>query len=347
MAQRNLSIAVICPSEIAERRFLPALADAKGIEFAGMGFCAPGDIYGVGDNAERERIRTSQRERAEKCVRQYGGKVFDGYEGAFSDESVDAVYIPLPPALHYAYAMDALSAGKHVLVEKPATCSREETSELVRIAKDKGLALHENYMFVFHDQIKEIDAIIGRGEIGEVRLYRICFGFPKRAAADFRYNKALGGGALIDAGGYTLKYASLLLGEDVCVEAANLNYVDGVAVDMYGSGTLANATGVVAQVAFGMDNAYKCELEVWGSAGTLSTGRVLTAPSGFVPSATIQDSEGARQVELPADDTFRKSIEYFVDCIRSAEAREAAYDDILCQSRIVEDFDRMANEACR
>ena len=53
-------------------------------------------------------------------------------------------------------------------------------------------------MFIYHSQLDEIDNMISSGEIGDIRLYRISFGFPMRAANDFRYNKALGGGALID-----------------------------------------------------------------------------------------------------------------------------------------------------
>lgn len=50
------------------------------------------------------------------------------------------------------------------------------------------------------------------------------FGFPLRAANDFRYNKALGGGALLDAAGYVTKLARLMLGSTfVKVDAATLN----------------------------------------------------------------------------------------------------------------------------
>ena len=59
-------------------------------------------------------------------------------------------------------------------------------------------------MFVFHNQLEAINDIVRSGEIGDVRLYRITFGFPRRDARDFLYNKALGGGALLDAGGYTM-----------------------------------------------------------------------------------------------------------------------------------------------
>ena len=120
-------------------------------------------------------------------------------------------------------------------------------------------------MFAFHNQLKEIAQIIERGEIGDVRLYRISFGFPQRAVNDFRYNKELGGGALIDAGGYTIKYAAMLLGETAHITAAQMNYTDEFEVDIYGSATLVNQDGATAQIAFGMDNSYKCELEVWGS----------------------------------------------------------------------------------
>ena len=120
-------------------------------------------------------------------------------------------------------------------------------------------------MFVYHTQLDWIRKKISEGTIGEVRLIRIDFGFPFRGANDFRYNKALGGGALLDCGGYTLKLASLFLGDSAKVTASQLNGKDGFEVDIYGSATLTNNEGLTAQVSFGMDNSYKCSLEVWGS----------------------------------------------------------------------------------
>ena len=54
----------------------------------------------------------------------------------------------------------ALLKGKHVLVEKPSTVSVSQTGELVRLAESRQLALHENYMFQYHSQIKEIKAML-------------------------------------------------------------------------------------------------------------------------------------------------------------------------------------------
>lgn len=227
-------------------------------------------------------------------------------------------------------------------MEKPTTISANDTKNLVTIASEHNLALHENYMFTFHAQLDAIEEIIRSGEIGDIRLYRISFGFPRRAANDFRYNKELGGGALIDAGGYTIRYATRLLGPSAEIKYAQSNYLDEFDVDMYGSAAFVNADGVTAQVAFGMDNNYKCELEAWGSKGCLTTGRVLTAPAGFVPTATIRKGNEDSIIELPVDDAFLKSIKHFGDCVEDLNIRKERYQIITKQAELVDQFKKMA-----
>ena len=170
----------------------------------------------------------------------------------------------------------------------------------------------------------------------------ISFGFPRRAAGDFRYNKALGGGAVLDCGGYTLKLGSLLLGDTAKVVHARRNYTEEFDVDLYGSAVMENEKGDTVQVSFGMDNGYKCDLEVWGSRGSLFTGRVLTAPAGFVPNMVIKTAEGEQVKELPADDTFKKSILKFQGCVEQKEEREANYKVIERQAGLLEEFLRLS-----
>lgn len=339
-----MNIGIICPSEIALRRFMPALQKCENITFAGIGVFTREERYGSENisDAKFQELLKVEKEKAKIFIGQYGGKIFEGYGSVVTSSEIDTVYIPLPPALHFIWAKKALENGKHVLVEKPSTTSAEETKDLVQIASQRRLALHENYMFTFHDQLDAIENIVQSGEIGEVRLYRISFGFPRRASNDFRYNKALGGGALIDAGGYTIRYATQLLGPTAAIRYAQSNYVDGVGVDMYGSAALVNADGVTAQVAFGMDNNYKCELEVWGSTGCLTAGRVLTAPVDFVPTATIRKGNEEKTVNLPADDAFQKSIKHFVECIEDEKVRRERYRIITKQAELIDEFKRLS-----
>ena len=331
-------IGIICPSEIAFRRFLPALKEAGCFEYAGVAIASKEEFVGATDE-----VLAKERAKAQIFVDSYGGKIFEGYKTLIHSDNVDAIYLPLPPGLHYKWAKETLAAGKHILCEKPCTTALATTEDLLKDAEAKSLAAHENYMFAFHDQLKAVDDIVNSGEVGDVRLYRISFGFPMRAQNDFRYNKALGGGALLDCGGYTFKYASMLLGPTAKMKYAQSNNIDGFNVDMYGSAALVNDDGVTAQVAFGMDHNYKCELEVWGSKGTLYTNRILTAPAGFVPEVIIRKRNEEEKRNLPEDDAFKKSILHFSKCIEDVDARKANYETLLRQARLVEQFKQLAN----
>ncbi len=334
----KIRFGVLCPSEIAFRRFMPALKKIDNAEFIGIAHADEEEWFGSINSSHDLTVLEIDTNKAKTFIDTYGGKLFNSFKELISSNEVDAIYIPLPPALHYKWAKMSLEHHKHVLVEKPSTTSYAYTSDLISIAKKNNLALHENYMFNFHSQLDSIEKIINDGILGEIRLYRIAFGFPFRGANDFRYKKKLGGGALLDCGGYTIKLANRLLGRTSKLIAHHLNYKDDFEVDIYGSGTLMNNDGQTAQISFGMDNAYKCELEIWGSKATLITDRVLTAPDSFEPTISIKDNSSIREIKLPADDSFKKSINYFINCISSNKIREDNFDKILLQSHIVDEF---------
>lgn len=337
----NIRFGIICPSEIAFRRFLPSLQKVNGVEFAGVAIASPTEWLGDVTKINEADI-TIQQERelakAKTFVDAFGGKIYNSYTEICTAEDVDAIYLPLPPALHYNWTKLVLESRKHALVEKPFTAKLSETNDLLALAKANNLAVHEDYMFVYHNQIQAINDIIASGEIGKVRHYRIQFGFPRRAVNDFRYNKALGGGALLDAGGYTIKYASILLGDSAKLTTASAKFEDEWEVDIFGSATMVNDEGVVAQLSFGMDNNYKCMVEAWGSEGSLTTGRVLTAPDGFEPDVIIRKGNDDELRKLPSDEAFVKSIQRFVECINCDDIRTENYIIIERQAKFVEEF---------
>lgn len=337
-----IRIGIICPSEIAFRRFLPALAQCSDFQYVGVAVASEEEWFGAeyGEVAAdlRATVLNGEMKKAKAFQEKYGGSIVSGYENLIADKDIDAIYIPLPPALHYEWARKSLNYGKHVLVEKPATIEKKLTDDLIGLAQRQKLALHENYMFVFHEQLKEIKEIVSDGKIGDIRIIRIDFGFPQRSRGDFRYIKKLGGGALLDCGGYTLKYAAMLLGDDAHIDCAKINYVDDFDVDLYGSATLSNSKGQVVQLSFGMDNQYKCDLEIWGSKGRLTSGRVLTAQAGFQPTCTLYIGNEQETVALSADDTFLKSLKYFAACVEYGKNRENAYEAIRKQAGLVEQF---------
>ena len=331
-----MKISVICPSEIAYRRFMPAIKKSDYFEYNGVGYHSENECFNISINAKE--IVEASRTKANKFKSYYGGIVYDSYEDVILDTRIDAVYIPLPPLLHYEYAKKALNQSKHVFLEKPACLSLNEMEELLFIAKSKELAVHENFMFMYHTQLGSIQKLIETDIIGKVRLFRISFGFPFRGSNDFRYNKKLGGGALADVGCYTLKLSAYLLGKTCKIESAIACYDKDYEVDISGHGILTNELNQVVEVSYGMDNEYKYDLEVWGSKGTLFTNRIFTAPVSYNPVVNISKNGVIERYNFDSDDSFYNSIEYFRKCIEDKQARNMHYDELRFQARLFEQF---------
>lgn len=329
-----INIGIISPSNIAYKRFLPSLDRIKDFNFIGVAIASK-EEWDI-NNKDICKIIEQEKAKAENFKKDYGGEIFESYKELILNDSIHAVYIPLPPALHYKWAKFALENNKHVLIEKPSTINLDNSLELITLAENKSLALHENYMFQYHSQINAIQEIIKNGILGNIRLYRMTFGFPYRGNNDFRYNKALGGGALLDCGGYPIKLANVLLGNDSNVTSAKLNYTDKHDVDIYGSATITNQNGLTAQISFGMDNFYRCEFEVWGSEGLLRTDRIFTAPSDFIPVIELYNTEGKTIKKLAKDDAFKNSILHFKKCIEDKKIRIETYNEIRTQAAYIE-----------
>lgn len=84
-------------------------------------------------------------------------------------EKVDAVVIAVPTRLHYEVALKALTAGKHVLVEKPMTETLEQARELVDLAKRKGLILQVGHVERFNGAVLELGKIVDKPILIESR----------------------------------------------------------------------------------------------------------------------------------------------------------------------------------
>ncbi|WP_315122269.1 Gfo/Idh/MocA family oxidoreductase [uncultured Clostridium sp.] len=334
----KLNIGILGPSDVAFRKFLPALKTNKYFEYAGVAVANLYERNQVCNNNENlPSVIEKSKIKSENIKKEYGGKIFYSYEELINSNNIEAIYISLPPALHYFWAKKALEHEKHVLLEKPFTTNLVDTMSLIKIAGEKKLALHENYAFCYHNQINTICELIDRKEIGEIRQIRAAFGFPYREANDFRYNRELGGGALLDCGGYPIKLATLLLGKTAQIKTAKLNTVKGHDVDIFGSATLENCDGVTVQVSFGMDNVYKCEMEIWGSQGVIYAPRIFTAPAD-VKSTIISKKEEEKIIEIPKMDQFLGSINHFYDCIVDDNVRLRSYKEIEIQSKHINDI---------
>ena len=110
------------------------------------------------------------------------------FEELLADPELDAVVIATPVVTHYELAKQALSAGKHVFVEKPQAQSSAEAEELAALAQEQGLVLMPGYLLLYHPALQRLKEVIDRGELGDV-LY--LYGNPQNLGQIRRDENAL------------------------------------------------------------------------------------------------------------------------------------------------------------
>ncbi len=149
--------------------------------------------------------------RAAEFAKKHGiPRTLDSYQALIDDPDLDAIYNPLPNGLHAEWTLKAIAAGKHVLCEKPFTSNAREATEVAAAATAAGVVVTEAFHYRYHPLAERMRSIAHSGELGDLREIRtsVCFPLPK--FSDIRYDYALGGGAMMDAGCYALHCLRLL-----------------------------------------------------------------------------------------------------------------------------------------
>ncbi|MFI9272595.1 Gfo/Idh/MocA family protein [Kitasatospora sp. NPDC052896] len=315
-----LRLGVMGCAGIARRRMLPAMAADDGIELVAV--------------ASRDG-RT-----AAETARPYGCRAVTGYAELLGLAEVEAVYVPLPAALHAEWVTAALAAGKHVLAEKPLTTAADRTRRLVESAERRGLVLMENVMFVHHPQHEAVRQLVADGAIGELRSFQAAFTIPALPADDIRHRPELGGGALWDVGVYPLRAALHFLGDGLRVVGATLETVADRQVETGGAALLRTPEGVTAQLEFGMEHAYRSSYELVGGTGRISVERAFTPPAEHRPVLRLTRSAGTEEIELPAADQVARTLAAFTAAVRSGAGPAAG--DCLAQAGLLDAVRRSA-----
>lgn len=163
-------------------------------------------------------------------------KAYKGYQALFADREIDIIYVATPHNFHYQHVYQALSAGKHVLCEKPITVSSREFRQLSALAKEKSLFLMEAMWTYFLPALNMAKRWIAEGRIGTLKHIKADFGYQVPYEPEGRmYNPALAGGCLYDMGIYPLALAQFFNPgelEELVVHAqfAPLNIEDDVEI---------------------------------------------------------------------------------------------------------------------
>jgi len=303
-------------ASIAERSVIPAILELKS-------------KFNLVAIASREFSK------AEKLAEQFNCKPIEGYANLLS-ENIDAVYIPLPTGLHHEWISNALKAGKHVYAEKSIATSYNSANFMVELAKKNDLVLMEGYMFQYHPQHDIVKKMLNENKIGEVRAFRSSFGFPPMKNDNFRYNKQLGGGALFDAGGYTLRSVNFILGDEFEVTSSSLVKDVNTGVEIFGNAMLVNKTGSAAHISFGFDNYYQCSYEIWGSLGKIIVNKAFTPKKNEKTKVILDCNNIVQEIIVDSFNHFEGAFDSFFNKIFNKNERNAEFENILKQSYLLD-----------
>ncbi|HTJ78344.1 MAG TPA: Gfo/Idh/MocA family oxidoreductase [Rariglobus sp.] len=215
------------------------------------------------------------------------------YAALLADPEVDAVYVSTPHPQHEEWAVKAAAAGKHILCEKPLTLDLAAARRVIGAARQHGVLLMEAFMYRCHPQTVRVIELIRSGVLGRVGLVQAAFGFNAPFDAGGRiWGNALGGGGILDVGGYPVSWARLVAGavdgapflEPVKIAGTGVLHPQ-TGVDAYAAATLTFANGVIAQVSCGVGLQQDNVVRIYGTAGW------LLVPSPFVVARDLSPSK--------------------------------------------------------
>jgi hypothetical protein len=312
---KKLKIGVIGCANVAERYMIPAIKAINEFELIA--------------------VASRTKEKAELFADKFSCEAVVNYSNLINRDDIDAIYIPLPTGLHEEWIMKALNKGKHVLSEKSLTTNYTSAKRIINEAETRQLLVMEDFMFLYHRQHSFVEKLIRADEIGDVHFFKSSFGFPPRSKDDIRYSKKLGGGALLDAGGYVVKAAQLFLGPDLTLGGAFLKYDRQLDVDIYGGAFLKNDKEQIAHISFSFDNYYQCSYEIWGSKGKITAERAFTPPVNFGPKIILEKQDHRQEFTIPPDNHFINILKEFHRAILEKDFHRH-WNDALLQANLLD-----------
>lgn len=260
-------------------------------------------------------------------------------------QEVGAVLIAGPNGIHREHALEALSAGKHVFIEKSMAADLAEVELLIETARERERLCAECFMYLHHPQFEQVRELVKEdGPVGRIRSIVARFGFPHLAPGDIRYSRELAGGALLDAGAYCLSALRELLG-DPRLEWCTLSSPEGHEVDTSGS-AVCRSGDRVGFADWGFGRSYRNELEIWGERALVRVPFAFSKPPGLATEITIihQTDNREQKVPVPAANHFVLMLEKLSEASRSAEGRDEQHRAALLQARLVDFARRRAGD---
>jgi len=297
-----------------------------------------------------EAVASRDPVKAKETAVQFGiARSYGSYDAILEDETVDAVYIPLPNHLHKEWTIKAARAGKHVLCEKPIALNALEANEMAAACEQAGVVFAEAFMYRHHPRYEMLREMLREGEIGEIRAIRGAFTYNSASSMNNpKLVQAWGGGAIYDIGVYPINAARYLLGKEP--EAVTVHAFfspDHDNVDMMASGLVEFPGSVALTFDCGMWAEQRAFMEIVGSLG------YIRLPSGYgmrhdpITHIYVTVNGTTREIEVPYVNHYTIQADRFAESVLTGRPFPFDPSDAVANMRVVDACYKSARERSR
>ena len=323
-SSRTIRYAVVGQGYIAQAAVLPAFAHAQR-------------------NSRLTALVSGDAAKRRELSRKYDvpSYAYDEYDSLLASGAIDAVYLALPNDLHREYTLRAARRGVHVLCEKPLAVTEAQARSMIAACRKAGVKLMTAYRLHFEQATLAALDDVGRGLIGEPRLFTSTFTMDVRDARNIRLRPhETGGGTFYDIGVYCINAArKLFRAEPVEVLAMESARRKGD-VESTASAVLRFPGERLASFTVSFAAAKTSEYRIVGSEGSIRADPGYELAAGLVLHVT-RDGK-TKRLRFAKRDQFAPELLHFSDCIVQDREPEPAGEEGLADVRVIEALYRSA-----
>jgi 1,5-anhydro-D-fructose reductase (1,5-anhydro-D-mannitol-forming) len=265
-------------------------------------------------NSEIAAVMSSSPERAAAYAKENGIALAVSTLDALLGSDIDAVYISTTNELHLEQALAAITAGKHVLCEKPLALTSADARKMVAAGKAAGIVLGTNHHLRNAGSHRAMREAIAAGRIGKpiaARVFHSVY-LPENLQGWRITRPEAGGGVVLDITVHDADTLRFVLGDDP-LEVSAFTQAAGMATGGLEDGAMCIwrfTSGIIAQSHEGFTTKFAgTGFEVHGSEGSLIAKDVMTQKP--IGSVLLRTATGEEELSFDREDLYVRSLRQF------------------------------------
>ncbi len=317
MSKTIVNWGVLGCAGIAEKAVIPGIINAKNAK-----------LYALSSRGAGSKLD-------DFCNKFNPVKAYTSYEELLEDPEIDAVYIPLPNALHYEWTLKAAEKKKHILCEKPLGISAKEVKAMKEAADKNGVILMEAFAYRHSPLTKEVKSLVEEGTIGKLKFMEAHFNYYLDNMTDVRFDEALAGGATYDVGCYNLNIIRHMIGSEPTAVYAVGEVGEKTGVDESSCIMMEFDGGIKAVSYCSMISAFRSEYTMVGDKGIIHVPVVFNAEGDT--KIIITKESGSEEININCPHNYMLEVEQLGRCILHGEKQLLTYEDSLNNAKVIDE----------